>query len=115
MISESKFREIYRGHQESGLSVKAFCVNEGIAESTTYYWSKKMRKKDSTKQDFIPLVVIPSDSTSLWTDLLLVNVFYDQGTFGIFALELSPMPGTQKRPGEKLVLLTGSSFILFRF
>jgi hypothetical protein len=56
MLSESKFLELYRRQQESGLTVKDFCSNEGIANSTFYYWYKKVRKK-SSKQDFIPLVV----------------------------------------------------------
>ena len=56
MLSESKFLELYRRQQESGLTVKDFCTNEGIAESTYYYWHKKVRKNRS-KQDFIPLVV----------------------------------------------------------
>ncbi len=63
MLSESKFREIYRRQQESGLSVKAFCVNEGIADSTFYYWSKKIRRKNS-RPDFIPLVVNRAPSSS---------------------------------------------------
>jgi hypothetical protein len=94
MLSESKFREIYRRHQESGLSVKAFCVNEGIAESTFYYWSKKISKKGSKKQNFIPLVVkstpthlsgsIPVDHPSVQgsgsTDAVLLEVVYPNGT-----------------------------------
>ena len=63
MLSEPKFLEIYRRHQESGLSVKDFCSNEGIAESTYYYWYKKTRDKRA-KQDFIPLVVKPSHPAS---------------------------------------------------
>lgn len=61
MLSESKFLELYRRQQESGFTVKDFCSNEGIAESTFYYWRKKLRK-NSVAQDFIPLVVKPSKS-----------------------------------------------------
>jgi hypothetical protein len=56
---ESKFLEIYRRHQESGLTTKEFCSNEGIAESTYYYWFKKTKYR-RVKQEFIPLVVKPS-------------------------------------------------------
>ena len=56
MLSESRFFELYHRQQESGLKVKDFCFNEGIAESTFYYWVKKLRKKSSV-QNFIPLVV----------------------------------------------------------
>ena len=42
--------------KESGLSVRSFCSNEGIAPSTFYYWQKKLRKEDSGGR-FIPLLV----------------------------------------------------------
>ena len=58
-MTEPKFLEIYRRCQESGLSVKEFCSNEGIAESTYYYWHKKTRYKRGNK-DFIPLVLQPT-------------------------------------------------------
>ena len=63
MLTESKFLEIFRRHQESDLSVKDFCSNEGIAESTYYYWCKKTRDKKA-KQDFISLVVKPTQAVS---------------------------------------------------
>ena len=61
MLSESKFLELYHRQKESGLTVKDFCSNEGIAESTFYYWHKKLRKNGSTR-NFIPLVVKSSHS-----------------------------------------------------
>jgi transposase-like protein len=42
--------------KESGLSVKSFCSNEGIAPSTFFYWQKKLRK-DAGCGRFIPLLV----------------------------------------------------------
>ena len=42
--------------KESGLSVKSFCSNEGIAPSSFYYWKKKLRN-DATSGRFIPLLV----------------------------------------------------------
>ncbi len=56
MMNESKFLEIYRRHKESGLNAKEFCTNEGIVESTYYYWLKKTKHKRA-RQEFIPLVV----------------------------------------------------------
>jgi len=53
---------LIRLQQDSGLTVREFCSNEGIAPSTFYYWKKKL--KDSTgKNDFIPLVVKSPDSS----------------------------------------------------
>jgi hypothetical protein len=63
MLGESKFLELYRRQQESRLTIKDFCSNEGIAQSTFYYWRKKLRKKNVT-QNFIPLVVKSSQSLS---------------------------------------------------
>ena len=56
MLSETKFLELYRQQQGSGLTVRDFCSNEGIAPSTFYYWHKKV-KKNNTIRDFIPLLV----------------------------------------------------------
>ncbi len=54
MDKASKFSELIRQQQESGLSIKDFCYNQGIAHSTFHYWRKKLRR---TKQEFIPLIV----------------------------------------------------------
>jgi hypothetical protein len=57
MLTKSKFLALYHRQQESGLTVKEFCTNEGIAPSTFHYWKKKLSKHSSGSQDFIPLVV----------------------------------------------------------
>ena len=62
MQKESKFSELIRLQQDSGLTVKEFCSNEGIVPSTFYYWKKKLQD-GSGKNDFIPLVVKPSLSS----------------------------------------------------
>ncbi len=49
--------------KESGLSIKSFCTNEGIAPSTFYYWQKKLRK-ESRDGRFIPLLVRGPGSTA---------------------------------------------------
>jgi hypothetical protein len=56
MSNISKFTRLISQQKESGLSVKMFCVNEGIAESTFYYWQKRIRNEVGEKR-FIPLVV----------------------------------------------------------
>jgi hypothetical protein len=52
----SRFRELVRLQEESGLSVRDFCLNEGISYSVFYYWRKKL-KSEKNNGDFIPLVV----------------------------------------------------------
>ena len=49
--------------KESGLSVKSFCSNEGIAPSSFYYWQRKLRKEDNGGR-FIPLLVRAPGSVS---------------------------------------------------
>jgi hypothetical protein len=51
-----KFTRLIARQKESGLTVRSFCSNEGIAPSTFYYWQKKIRKEFGEKH-FIPLVV----------------------------------------------------------
>ena len=56
-MSESvKFARLIARRKESGLTVRSFCSNEGIAPSTFYYWQKRIRKEAGEKQ-FIPLIV----------------------------------------------------------
>jgi hypothetical protein len=56
MLSCSKMTVILEQQKESGLSVRRFCSNEGIAPSTYYYWQNKLRKDDSVGR-IIPLLV----------------------------------------------------------
>jgi hypothetical protein len=55
MINESKIRELIKRHKETGLTMKAFCANEGIPKSSYYYWRKKFSKEPG--KQFIPLLV----------------------------------------------------------
>ena len=96
MQKESKFQELIRLQQTSGLTVKDFCSNEGIAYSTFYYWRKKLQCNRG-KSDFIPLVVKSSGSTvpegynsnsrhqgfqpgQITEDHLLLELVYPNGT-----------------------------------
>jgi hypothetical protein len=60
MLTKSKFLELHRRQQESGLTVKEFCSNEAVSPATFYYWKKKLRKNNTKRQEFIPLIVKPS-------------------------------------------------------
>ena len=56
MLNSSKFIKLQERQKESGLSVRGFCSNEGIAPSSFYYWLKKIKNEVNGKR-FIPLVV----------------------------------------------------------
>ena len=62
MQKESRFRELINLQQDSGLTVREFCSNEGIASATFYYWRKKLQNRKG-KKDFIPLIVKPPGSS----------------------------------------------------
>ena len=62
MQKESRFYELIRLQQDSGLTVREFCSNEGIAPATYYYWRKKLQDRKG-KKDFIPLIVKSSESS----------------------------------------------------
>lgn len=55
------FKQLFRNYQESGLNVKDFCFNQGIAPSSFYYWRKKLvdNNKDNQPKHFVPLVFDP--------------------------------------------------------
>ena len=59
MLNSSKFHKLLTRQKESGLTVRGFCSNEGIAPSSFYYWLKKLRNEENGKR-FIPLVVKPA-------------------------------------------------------
>jgi hypothetical protein len=55
MINEAKLRDLIKRQKETGLTITAFCSNEGIPKSTFYYWRKKLGKEQINR--FIPLIV----------------------------------------------------------
>jgi transposase-like protein len=58
MQKKTRFAELINLQGDSGLSVREFCSNEGIAPSTFYYWKKKLNgDKSVRKSDFVPLLV----------------------------------------------------------
>ena len=56
-MTEASFQELLNRRKESGLTVRDFCLNEGIAESIYYYWLKKLKKREAQPKEFIPLFV----------------------------------------------------------
>lgn len=64
MLNSPRFTELLERQKESGLSVRRFCGNEGIAPSTFYYWQKKIRKS-IPGPGFIPIVVQTRRPTGL--------------------------------------------------
>lgn len=62
-LDRKHFEEIYSRFQDSGLTVKDFCSNEGLAPSKFYYWQKRIRRSNHAlvRNGFLPLSI---DSSS---------------------------------------------------
>ena len=103
MLSESKFQEIYRRQQDSGLSVREFCSNEGIAYSTFYYWYKKT-KHNRSNQSFIPLVVKSGDPVVSQSYVEAPPVQESKNTGDGLLLELEYRNGTKLRVQQEMDL-----------
>jgi hypothetical protein len=75
MLTETQFKEIYARYQASGLSIRSFCMNEGINEAKFYYWKKRVQhilngnshfgfipvKVDDVKQGLSPAGYLPAN------------------------------------------------------
>ena len=88
MQKEHRFQELIKHQQESGLSIKEFCSNQGIAPATFHYWKKKLQSKQHNGI-FIPMVVSsptnnhPKGSVCLEKPAVTessIELFYPNGT-----------------------------------
>ncbi len=43
--TELRWRDLVRRQAESGLSVRAFCRQEGISENSLYFWRRELPKR----------------------------------------------------------------------
>ena len=55
MITETQFKKIYSRYQSTGLTIRAFCNNEGINEAKFYYWKKRIQRLLPSPFNFIPV------------------------------------------------------------
>lgn len=56
MLNEKKFREIYTGFLESGLTIRDYCVNQQMNEAKFYYWQNKLKGQLPPKRGFVPVI-----------------------------------------------------------
>ena len=96
MINESKILELINRQKDTGLSIKAFCNNEGIPKSSYYYWRKKLSKAPGKR--FIPLLVNSTTATLSGTSKNYIREQHEHNTSGDdFLLELHYPNGTRLR------------------
>lgn len=56
MLNEKKFREIYTGFLESGLTIRDYCANHQMNEAKFYYWQNKLKGVLPPKRGFVPVI-----------------------------------------------------------
>jgi hypothetical protein len=60
------WRQQIEGFAGSGLSVKACCIQQGIAEANWYYWRKRLDKGTQTRvmvsgaEEVVPIALTPN-------------------------------------------------------
>lgn len=70
-IEQQQFWQMaMEAHQESGLSIAAFCKKEGIAEAAYYYWRRKLaggvsKAKEKSSPEFLEVVLPRSNNAAL--------------------------------------------------
>lgn len=50
---ERAWRQRVRRHASSGLSVRAFCEQQGLAESAFYFWRQELKRRDALPRDAV--------------------------------------------------------------
>jgi len=56
MLNEKKFRDIYTGFLESGLTIRDYCANQQMNEAKFYYWQNKLKGQLPPKRGFVPVI-----------------------------------------------------------
>jgi hypothetical protein len=68
MLNEKKFREIYNGFLDSGLTIRDYCTNQHLTESKFFYWQNKLKGQLPPKRGFVP-VVLDKDQRELFNQV----------------------------------------------
>jgi len=95
MINESKILELIKRQKETGLTISAFCTNEGIPKSSYYYWRKKLNREPG--KHFIPLLVNSTQALMSGPSKYIREQQEHHGTGDDFLLELVYVNGTRLR------------------
>jgi len=96
MINESKILELVKRQKDTGLSITAFCANEGIPKSSYYYWRKRLSREPV--KHFIPLMVNTSPASMSGPSKNYSRQQHEDHTTGDdFLLELLYPNGTRLR------------------
>jgi len=64
---ERFWRRQMRRWRTSGLSVRAFCAEQGLSEPSFYVWRRRLAEREATVP-FVPLTVTPEVRTAIAAD-----------------------------------------------
>ena len=111
MIIESKILELIKRQKETGLTITAFCANEGIPKSSYYYWRKKLNSEPGKR--FIPLLVNAIPANLSGPSKNFTPEQHEQNTSSdAFPMEISYPNGTTLRLKHPLDLAGLRSLVL---
>ena len=57
-MNAAKMREVFRRWSESGLSLRAFGIREGLSYSVLLYWRKRFRAEEGPRKEAIELTPV---------------------------------------------------------
>ncbi len=57
---ERFWREALRRHRASGLTVRAFCAKEQLAETAFHAWRRILRERDAERRQVLPVALAPA-------------------------------------------------------
>ena len=70
--SETKWTELIRQQQQSGLSVSAFCRDRGFSDQALYYWRKRLSGREPVRFALVTAGAATTTDTAP-IELLLVS------------------------------------------
>ncbi len=78
-------------HKESGLSISAWCVQQGLKAPTFHYWSRKLTEDIDMNHDEVTFVELPTfdevDSINIPEDTVSIDVVWNQCNITITSIE----------------------------
>jgi putative transposase len=66
-----RWRERIAEQQRSGLSIKQFCKEHGLAEHSFYFWRRKLRVPDAVRFALVDHGQRPEAAAEAWIELFL--------------------------------------------
>ena len=63
---EAKWRRMVRGHAGSGMSIRAYCAQQGVKDAAFYWWRAELARRDAARSAaaFVPVVLEPAAAVS---------------------------------------------------